>query len=349
MMWLEALYKSRGGSLCCAVAALAGAMMASGGAAAETLADVRARGYVLCGVSEDAVGFSRVDTAGNWSGLDIDFCAALAAGTLGNKSAVKFRPLSTAASFRALMDGEIDVLASASGWTLSRDTELGVRFVGTLFHDGQGFLVRRDSEITSVLELSGASVCLLAGTNAEQGLADYFGAKGMRYAAVPHQRWDDVVKAYLSGGCTLMTGDISQLAFERSRFSAPGDHTLLSETIAKSPLGPLVRQGDDQWFSIVRWGVMALIMAEELGLGSANIEGQRGSPSREVRRFIGEDGNLGQGMGLPSDWAYQMVKQVGNYGELFERNLGSKSDLRLERGLDNLWSKGGLHYAAPFR
>lgn len=317
--------------------------------AGTTLDEARARGYLICGVSEGTPGFSRVDEGGVWSGLDVDFCSAVAAAAIGSKDAVRFRPLSEADRFQALKAGEIDVLSRATAWTLSRDTELGVKFAGVLFHDGQGFLVRRGHAVTSVLELSGASVCVLGGTSAEQGLLDFFRSRQMRYQLVVGERWADLVKAYVAESCTLLTGDMSTLALERSRLPDPGEHMLLPELITKEPLGPAVRAGDDQWFGIVRWTLLALVAAEELGLTSQNIDGFKDSALQDVRRFLGLDANLGRAVGLERDWAYQLVKQVGSYGEIFDRNLGSKSPLALERGANSLWTKGGLMYAPPMR
>lgn len=337
-------------------AAIGGAIMAallaltsSGAFAASILETVRSRGHLVCGVSEGTPGFSQAYEKGVWSGLDVDFCAGLAAAVLGNRDAVKFVPLTATDRFRALKAGEVDVLARSTTWTLSRDTEFGIKFAGILFHDGHGFLVRRVNAVGSVLELSGASICSISGTQSEQAVADFFGGRAMRYQLVTSQRWDEVVRTYNGGGCTALTGEVTTLALERSRMLHPAEHILLPELISKEPYGPAVRGGDDQWFAIVRWTVMALVEAEELGLTSATIEGMRASQKQGVRRFLGLEANLGQGMGLARDWAYQVVRQVGGYGELFERNLGARSALRLERGLNNLWAKGGLMYAVPFR
>lgn len=328
---------------------LLGSVLGAAAVLGATLDDVRARGYLVCGVSEQTPGFAAANEHGHWSGLEVDFCGAVAAATLGRADAVKFRPLAAGERFQALKSGEVDVLGRATTWTLSRDTDLGLRFVGVLLHDGQGFLVRRAHAVTSVLELSGSSVCVLSGTNSEQGLVDFFTRRQMRYQRVVAERWEDLVKAYADGGCTLLTGDVSTLAFERSRLPTPNDHMLLPEFIAKEPLGPIVRQGDEQWFSIVRWTLFALIAAEELELTSANVESARTSSVVEIRRFLGVDANLGQAMGLENDWAFQIVKQVGNYGEVFDRNLGAKSLLKLDRGLNNIWTKDGLMFAPPVR
>ena len=324
--------------------------MAGGAAeAASTLETIRSRGHVLCGVSEPQEGFSEVTEDGVRSGLDVEFCSALAAAVFGSKDAVKFWPLSANDRFKALQSGDVDVVARGAAWTLSRDTEFGAHFTGVLFYDGQGFLTRRGNAVASVFELSGASICALPGVMGEQGVAEFFGAQRMRYQIVAQENWDDLVKAYASGNCTVLTGDVSLLAVARSKLKTPDDHIILPELITKEPLGPAVRQDDPQWFSVVRWTLMALIEAEELGLTRDNVDAKRAATEPEIRRFLGLEANLGQALGLPRDWAYQMVKNVGNYGEIFERTLGMKSDLKLARGLNNSWTKGGLMYSMPFR
>ena len=315
----------------------------------STLDSIRARGALNCGIGEAQPGFSQSDQAGVRTGLDVDFCKALALAVFGTTDAVKFWPLSANDRFKALTSGDVDVLARGGAWTLTRDTEFGARFAGVLFHDGQGFLTRRGNAVASVLELSGASICALPGTMGEQGVAEFFGTQRMRYQIVAQDSWDDLVQAYAAGSCTVLTGDVSLLAVARSKLKAPTDHIILPELITKEPLGPAVRQGDSQWFGVVRWTLMALIEAEELGLTSENVDAQRAATQPSVRRFLGLEANLGQALGLPRDWAYLIVKNVGNYGEIFDRNLGAKSDLKLTRGLNNLWTKGGLMYAMPFR
>jgi general L-amino acid transport system substrate-binding protein len=329
-----------------------GALLALTGAThaeTTTLDAIRARGYLLCGIGEVQAGFSEVSSDGQRSGLDVDFCTALASAVFGSKDAVKFWPLSANDRFKALQAGDVDVLARGATWTLSRDTELGARFTDVLFYDGQGFLTRRGNAVASALELSGASICALPGAMGEQGVAEFFGAQRMRYQIVAQDNWDDLVKAYAAGNCTVLTGDVSLLALARSKLATPADHIILPELITKEPLGPAVRQDDAQWFGVVRWTLMALIEAEELGLTKENVDAQRAATEPSIRRFLGLEANLGQALGLPRDWAYQVVKNVGNYGEIFDRNLGAKSDLKLARGLNNLWTKGGLMYAMPFR
>jgi general L-amino acid transport system substrate-binding protein len=310
---------------------------------------VKTRGKVVCGVQDHAPGFSEVSPRGMWSGFDTEFCSALAAAVLGNRDAVKFLTLNAADRFKSLQEGEVDVLLGATSWTLTRDTELGARFTGTLYYDGQGFIIPRNHSIASVLELSGASICVLAGTSDEVAISDYFGSRKMRYQLVQSDRWEDLVKTYSDGGCTVLTGDTTLLAYEKSRLANGGDQMLLPEIISKEPYGPAVRLGDDGWFAIVRWTAMALVAAEELNISSGNVDMMKASPSHEVRRFLGLDADLGAPLGLSRDWAYQVIRQVGNYGEIFERTLGQSSSLKLDRGLNNLWSKGGLMYAAPFR
>jgi general L-amino acid transport system substrate-binding protein len=310
---------------------------------------VRTRGKVVCGVTDHAAGFSEITPRGTWKGFDTEFCSALAVAIFGNRDAVKFLSLSAADRFKSLQEDEVDVLLGATTWTMTRDTELGARFTGALYYDGQGFIIPRNHSIASVLELSGASICVLADSSDESAIADYFGVRKMRYQRIQSDRWDELVKTYASGGCTVLTGDITLLAYEKSRLANGADHMLLPEMISKEPYGPAVRLGDDGWFAIVRWTAMALIAAEELNITSDNVDAMKSSPSHEVRRFLGMDADVGAPLGLPRDWVYQVIKQVGNYGEIFERTLGQNSSLKLDRGLNNLWSKGGLMYAMPFR
>ncbi|MBS0250697.1 MAG: amino acid ABC transporter substrate-binding protein, partial [Proteobacteria bacterium] len=286
---------------------------------------------------------------GAWSGMDVEFCSALAAAIFGDRNAVKLLSLNAGDRFKSLQDDEVDVLLGATSWTLTRDTELGARFVGTLYYDGQGFIIPRNHSIASVLELSGASICVLTGTSDEAAISDYFGSRKMRYQLIQSDRWEDLVKTYSGGGCTVLTGDMTLLASEKSRLANGADQMLLPELITKEPYGPAVRIGDDGWFAVVRWVMMSLVAAEEMNISSSNVDTMKASPSHEVRRFLGLDADLGAPLGLPRDWAYQVVGEVGNYGEIFDRTLGQSSSLKLDRGLNNLWSKGGLMYSAPFR
>ncbi len=320
------------------------------GAAPFALETIKKRGYINCGVSQSAAGFSAVDAGGQWSGLEIEFCRALAAAVFGDKNSVKFRNLASADRFRALEDGQIDVLLRQTAWTLTRDSELGARFVDVLYHDGAGFLAPKSHSIASVLELSGASVCVLPGSNGARAVTEFFNARKMRFQLVVSENWAQLVKTYAAGGCTVLTGDTSLLAAERSRFAAAAsEHVLLPEMISKEPLGPMVKRGDEAWFAVVRWSLMALVAAEELEITSENVDMMRSSPLMDVRRLLGLEADLGAPLGLARDWAYQIIKQVGNYAEIYDRTFGEKSPLKLERGPNQLWAKGGLLYAAPFR
>lgn len=318
-------------------------------ASAAVLDAIKERGYINCGVGESAPGLSEVDKRGAWTGIEVEFCSALAAAVFGDKGAVKFLGVTTADRFSALADGEVDVLMRQTSWTLTRDAELGARFVDVLLYDGSGFLAPRSHSIASVLELSGASICVLPGSNGERAVTDFFTARKMPFQLVISERWDDLVRTYASGGCTVLAGELTLLAAERSRLANPAEHALLPELISKEPLGPLVKRGDEAWFSVVRWSLMALIAAEELGVTSANAEAMRSSPLLEARRLLGLEADLGAPLGLARDWAFQVIKQVGNYGEIFERTLGAKSPFKLDRGANQLWQKSGLLYAAPFR
>ncbi|MEZ5908934.1 MAG: amino acid ABC transporter substrate-binding protein [Hyphomicrobiaceae bacterium] len=335
------------GSLVLLVAAFA--VGASGQARADTLDKVRKRGHVVCGVSQGLAGFSNPDKAGNWTGLDIDFCRAVAVAVFGKASAVKFRPLTSKERFPSLQSGDVDVLSRNTTWTMGRDTASGIRFVGTIYYDGQAFMVRKALGVTSARELTGASVCTNAGTTTEANIADFFRSRKMRYEIVTFEKTDEVLKAYEAKRCDVYSSDASGLAAQRLRLAAPEQHMILPEIISKEPLGPVVRQGDERWFSIVRWTLFALINGEELGLTSQNVESMRATPNPEIRRFLGLEGSFGKRVGLAADWAAQIVRQVGNYGEIFERHLGSQSPLKITRGLNRLWNKGGIMYAPPIR
>jgi general L-amino acid transport system substrate-binding protein len=316
----------------------------------DTIEEVRKRGHVVCGVGESLAGFSSVDKDGRWTGLEVEFCAALAAAVLGDREAVKYRALTVDQRFTALKDGEIDVLARGTAWTLTRDTELGIRFVGTLYFDGLGFLVPRKQAVASVLELSGARICVPTGPTGAEELDAYFARKRMRLEAVASERWEDLVAAYLAGRCTALAGDVSALARARAGLEAASDHLLLPEVVRAWPLGVAVGIGDERWFAVVRWTLNALVGAEQLGIDQANAEMLRVSSKRlEIRRLLGSEGDPGAALGLAQDWALKMLTQVGNYGEIYARNLGDGSPLKLRRGLNALWSEGGLMQAPPFR
>jgi general L-amino acid transport system substrate-binding protein len=318
-------------------------------AAAQTLKTVKERGSLSCGVSQGLPGFSTPDDKGNWTGLDVDVCRAIAAAVLNDPTKVKFVPLSAKDRFTALQSGEIDVLSRNTTWTLSRDTSLGVNFTGVTYYDGQGFLIRKSLKVNSALELNGASICVQTGTTNEQNVSDYFNGNHMKYELIAFGTADETVKAYESGRCDVFTSDISQLYSIRLKLSAPGDHVVLPEVISKEPLGPLVRHGDDQWFDIVKWTLFAMINAEELGVTQQNVDEMAKSTKPDMKRMLGTDGNLGEQLGLTKDWVTRIVKAVGNYGESFDRNVGAGSKLGISRGLNQLWNKGGIQYAPPIR
>jgi general L-amino acid transport system substrate-binding protein len=316
---------------------------------AQTLKTVKDRGMVSCGVSSGLPGFSAPDDKGNWTGLDVDVCRALAAAIFNDPSKVKFVPLSAKDRFTALQSGEIDVLSRNTTWTVSRDTSLGVNFTGVNYYDGQGFMVRKSLKVNSALELNSASVCVQTGTTTEQNLADYFKGNNMKYEVIAFGTADETIKAYESGRCDVFTSDVSQLYAERLKLANPADHAVLPEVISKEPLGPLVRHGDDQWFDIVKWTLFAMIDAEELGITQKNVDDMAKSDKPELRRVFGTDGNLGEQLGLTKDWVARIVKATGNYGESFDRNVGAGSKLGIARGLNQLWNKGGIQYAPPIR
>jgi general L-amino acid transport system substrate-binding protein len=318
-------------------------------ASAQTLKTVKDRGQLSCGVSQGLPGFSTPDDKGNWTGLDVDICRAIAAAIFNDASKIKFVPLSAKDRFTALQSGEIDVLSRNTTWTLSRDTSLGANFTGVTYYDGQGFLVKKSLKVNSALELNSASVCVQTGTTTEQNLADYFKGNNMKYEVIAFGTADETIKAYESGRCDVFTSDVSQLYAERLKLANATDHVVLPEVISKEPLGPMVRHGDDQWFDIVKWTLYAMVGAEELGVNQKNVEEMAKSDKPELKRAMGTDGNLGEQLGLTKDWIIRIVKAVGNYGESFERNVGSGSKLGIARGLNQLWSKGGIQYAPPIR
>lgn len=325
------------------------ALVAASPVLASVLEGVRAREHLICGVGNGPTGYSTVDAEGIWSGISVDFCRALAVAVLGNKDAVKFRPVLETERFSALLDGEIDVLSRNVAMTSSHDTALGIRFPGVLVFDGQGFMVRKSQGVASALELSGARICVMAETADAQGIGDYFSALRMPFELSKFDKWQDAVAAYTNKSCQVLSADVSVLGLARQKFSDPSEHMILPEIAARQLVGPAVKQGDEEWFSVVRWTIYALIAAEELGITGANVDAMKGSTSAEVRRFLGVDTDFGRRLGLSADWTQRMIKQVGNYGEIFERHLGLKSPLKLERRLNNLATKGGLHYAPSFR
>lgn len=321
----------------------------SGAAQSATLDNVRSKGVLQCGVSQGLAGFSSPDDQGNWKGIDVDFCRAMAASIFGDATKVKFRPLSAKERFTALQSGEIDVLSRNTTWTLVRDTSLGLDFVGTTYYDGQGFMVRKSKKISSAKQLNGATVCVNTGTTTELNLADYFRAQNMKYKIVAFEKTDEVIAAYDAGRCDAYTTDRSGLFSERNKLKKPDEHVILADVISKEPLGPAVRHGDNQWSDIARWTLFAMLEAEEMGVTSANVEAMKKDPSPGIKRLLGIEGDMGKNLGLSNEWAYNIVKQVGNYGESFERNLGPSTPLKIERGQNALWKNGGLQYAMPIR
>uniref|UniRef100_Q07N18 Cationic amino acid ABC transporter, periplasmic binding protein n=1 Tax=Rhodopseudomonas palustris (strain BisA53) TaxID=316055 RepID=Q07N18_RHOP5 len=329
--------------------ALAAAAGLSQAASAQTLKTIQDRGVLSCGVSQGLPGFSTPDDKGNWTGLDVDICRAIAAAVFNDPTKVKFVPLSAKDRFTALQSGEIDVLSRNTTWTISRDTSLGVNFTGVTYYDGQGFLVKKALKVNSALELNGASICVQTGTTNEQNVADYFKGNNMKYEVIAFSTADEALKAYEAGRCDVFTSDVSQLYALRLKLAAVADHAVLPEVISKEPLGPLVRHGDDQWFDIVKWTLFAMINAEEFGVTQKNVEDQAKLDKPDLKRMFGTDGNLGEQLGLTKDWVIRIVKATGNYGEVFERNVGSGSKLGIARGLNQLWNKGGIQYAPPIR
>ena len=322
---------------------------AAGAASATTLDDVKKKGFVQCGVNTGLLGFGSTNDAGDWTGFDVDYCRAVAVAIFNDKTKVKFSPLNAKERFTALQSGEVDMLARNSTWTMSRDTSLGLKFAGVNYYDGQGFMVKKSQGVNSALELSNASVCVQTGTTTELNLADFFNLHKMQYNLVAFEKEEEVEAAYSSGRCDALTTDASGLYSIRLTLQNADEHIVLPEIISKEPLGPVVRQGDDQWFNIVKWTHFALLNAEEGGVTQANVDQMKTSPNQDVRRLLGVDGTFGEGIGLTNDWAYNVIKQMGNYGEIFDRNIGAGSKLQIARGLNALWSKGGIQYAPPIR
>jgi len=315
----------------------------------KTLNNTIKKGFVRCGVSQGLPGFSNADAAGNWSGVDVDVCRAVAAAVLGDSGKVKFTPLSAKERFTALISGEIDILSRNTTWTLSRDADIGLTFVGVNFYDGQGFMVRKDSGITSVNQFkNGISACTNIGTTTELNMRDFFNSKKITYEPVAFEKADEVVAAYDSGRCDTYTTDKSGLAAQRTKMQNPDDHIVLPETISKEPLGPVVRQGDSVWEDIVRWSLNVMIEAEEYGITSANADSMKTSENPQIKRLVGAEGELGAALGLGNDWSINIIKQVGNYGESYKRNI-SDTGILPNRGPNQLWTKGGLLYVPPAR
>jgi general L-amino acid transport system substrate-binding protein len=335
-------------------AAIGAAVLGFGASAASAavLDDVKAKGFVQCGVNTGLAGFASPDAAGNWTGFDVDYCKAVAAAVFGDATKVKYTPTTAQSRFTALQSGEVDMLARNTTWTISRDTALGFNFRTVNYYDGQGFMVTKGLNVKSALELSGAAVCVQSGTTTELNLADYFQANNLEYKPVVFEKLEEVNAAYQAGRCDVYTTDQSGLYSLRLTLTNPDDHVILPEIISKEPLGPAVRQGDDQWFDIVSWTHYALVQAEEFGITQANVDEIKStSTNPDIKRFLGveADTKIGTDLGLTNDWAYNIIKGVGNYGEVFERNIGASTPLKIERGVNALWTKGGLQYAPPVR
>lgn len=331
------------------VAAAAVAALVAGAAQAATLDDVKSKGVLSCGVSVGLPGFSAPDANKNWNGIDVDVCRAIAAAVLGDAGKVKFTPLTAKERFTALQSGEIDVLARNTTWTHTRDTSLGLNFTGVHYYDGQGFLVTKSLGVKSAKELDGAAVCIQAGTTTELNLADYFRFNKMQYKAVVFDTSEQTLAGFEANRCDVLTSDQSQLYALRTKIKNAANTVVLPEVISKEPLGPVVRQGDDQWFNIVKWTLNAMINAEELGVSSKNVDAKKSDKNPAVARLVVGTGDMGKKLGLDNDWAYRILKQVGNYSEIFERNVGSGSPLKISRGLNALWNQGGILYAPPIR
>ena len=318
--------------------------------AGKTLDAVRQRGELVCGVNTSGAGFSASDSQGKWNGLDVDLCRAVAAAVLKDAGKVRFVPLNSQQRFTALQSGEIDILSRNTTWSLTRDASLGIVFTGINYFDGQGFMVPKKLKVDSVKKLGGAQICVQAGTTSEKNVAEYFAANGIKYKSVVFDTAEAIQSAFFAGRCQAYTTDMSDLAGARTHASNPNDYLVLPEVISKEPLGPAVRRGDDEWFQIVRWTLFAMIEAEELGAGQANADELRASSKApDVQRMLGVGEDTGKLLGLDKDWSFRIVKQVGNYGESFERNLGPKTPVGLPRGVNKIWTQGGLMYAPPVR
>ncbi len=317
-------------------------------AAAATLDTVKERGRLVCGVNEGLQGFA-IKNGDKWEGFDVDFCRAVAVAVLGDDAAVDYVPLSASDRFQALRDGKIDILSRNSTWTLGRELKFGLTFAGISYFDGQGFMVPRSPERLSALELDGSVVCALSGTTSQANIPDYFIANNMAYQVAALSSAEDILAAYQSGKCDVVSSDVSQLYAWRLKLADRDEHIILPDTISKEPLGPVVRKDDTHWATLVSWILFALINGEEMGITASGVDDAVASQKPGVRRFVGNDGTLGADLGLADDWTVQVIGKVGNYGEMFSRNLGTDSELAIERGLNRLWNRGGILYAPPFR
>ncbi|MBK8509152.1 MAG: amino acid ABC transporter substrate-binding protein [Candidatus Competibacter sp.] len=317
--------------------------------AGATLDAIKKNGFIKCGVSDGLPGFSFADEKGNYNGIDVDVCRAVAAAVFGDSTKLKFTPLTAKERLTALQSGEIDVLSRNTTWTSSRDSAQGMNFTGVTYYDGQGFLVNKKLGVTGAKNLDGATVCVQAGTTTELNLSDYFRANKMKFTPITYDKSDESAKSLEAGRCDVLTSDQSQLYAQRIKLAKPDDYVVLPEVISKEPLGPVVRHGDDDWFDIVKWTLYVMVNAEELGVTSKNVDEMKKSTNPDVKRLLGVEGDKGKDFGLAPDWMGTVIKQVGNYGEIFDRNVGAGSPLKIQRGLNALWNQGGLQYAPPVR
>jgi general L-amino acid transport system substrate-binding protein len=327
-----------------------GACAQPGNQRGETLTQVIQRGYLICGVSQGLAGFSTVDDQGQWQGLDVDFCRAVAAATLGDARKVKFVPLSAKQRFTALQSGDIDLLSRNTTWTFLRDASLGLNFIGVIYYDSQGFIVKKSAKVNQAKALDGAIICTNAGTTSELNLTDFFKEYNIPFQVLTFEKTDEALAAYEMGRCDAYSTDLSGLAAQLLKLTNPSNHLILPDHISKEPFSPVVRQGDDHWSEIVRWTLFALINAEEMHLTQQNVRFEyKNNKHFNIERILGKQANFASKIGLQNDWIYQVIVQVGNYGDIFERNLGKMSPLKIERGMNALWDQGGLLYAPPFR
>jgi general L-amino acid transport system substrate-binding protein len=332
-----------------AIATTLGGTLMAGSVQAATLDDVISRGHVQCGVTSGLPGFSQPDENGDWTGIDVDTCRAVAAAVFGSADKAQFTPLTAKERFTALQSGEIDVLSRNTTWTLTRDASLGLNFTGVNYYDGQGFLVSKSLGVDDAEQLDGATICIQAGTTTELNLADYFRTKGMTFNPLVFDTSEQTVSGFAAGRCDVLTSDRSQLAALRSKLEDPSSAITLPNIISKEPLGPVVRQGDDQWFNIVKWALFVQINAEELGVTQANVAEMKSSTNPEIQRLLGTTGDMGEKLGVPADFGFRIIQTVGNYGEMYDRNVGPDTPLGLDRGLNALWNNGGIMYAPPVR
>ncbi len=332
-----------------ATASIALLLTAGTAHAGTTLDAIKKNGFIKCGVSDGLPGFSYADEKGSYNGIDVDVCRAIAAAVFGDSTKVKFTPLTAKERFTALQSGEIDVLSRNTTWTSSRDSAQGMHFAGVTYYDGQGFLVNKKLGVKSAKELEGATVCVQAGTTTELNLSDYFRSNKMKFTPISYDKSDESAKSLEAGRCDVLTSDQSQLYAQRIKLAKPDEYFVLPEVISKEPLGPMVRHGDEEWFDIVKWTLFVMVNAEELGVNSKNVEEMKKSTNPDVKRLLGVEGDKGKDFGLANDWMAVVIKQVGNYGEIFDRNVGKGSAMKIERGLNALWNQGGLQYAPPVR